>query len=98
MKNTSNQWGFWRTISQLILNNRFLILSALVLLTVLWIDQWKHIRFTFTEANLLPDKHEENIRYKDFLKVFGEEGNLLVIAIKDDDFFSQKKLKMWKWL
>ena len=98
MKNKSNQWEGWRTISQLILNNRFLILSALVLLTVLWIDQWKHIRFTFTEANLLPDKHEENIRYKDFLKVFGEEGNLLVIAIKDDDFFSQKKLKMWKEL
>jgi len=98
MKNTNNQWGVWTTISQLILKNRFLILSVLTLLTVLWIDQWKHIRFTFTEANLLPDKHEENIRYKDFLKVFGEEGNLLVIAIKDNDFFSQEKLKMWKEL
>ena len=98
MKNKNNQWGVWTTISQLILNNRFLILSVLTLLTVLWIDQWKHIRFTFTEANLLPDKHEENIRYKDFLKVFGEEGNLLVIAIKDNDFFSQEKLKMWKEL
>ena len=98
MKNKNNQWGVWTTISQLILKNRFLILSVLTLLTVLWIDQWKHIRFTFTEANLLPDKHEENIRYKDFLKVFGEEGNLLVIAIKDNDFFSQEKLKMWKEL
>ena len=98
MKNKNNQWGVWTTISQLILNNRFLILSVLTLLTVLWIDQWKHIRFTFTEANLLPDKHEENIRYKDFLEIFGEEGNLLVIAIKDNDFFSQEKLKMWKEL
>jgi len=98
MKNTNNQWGVWTIISRLILNNRFLILSVLTLLTVLWIDQWKNIRFTFTEANLLPDKHEENIRYKDFLKVFGEEGNLLVIAIKDNDFFTQKKLKMWKEL
>jgi len=98
MKKASHQWGVWRTISQLILNNRFLILSVLILSTFLWIDQCKHIRFTFTEANLLPDKHEENIRYKDFVKVFGEEGNLLVIAIKDNDFFSQEKLKMWKEL
>ena len=98
MKNASHQWGVWRTISKLILNNRFLILSVLILSTFLWIVQWKHIRFTFTEANLLPDKHEENIRYKDFVKVFGEEGNLLVIAIKDNDFFSQEKLKMWKEL
>ncbi len=98
MKYASHKWGVWRTISQLILNNRFLILSVLILSTFLWIDQWKNIRFTFTEANLLPDKHEENIRYKDFVKVFGEEGNLLVIAIKDNDFFSQEKLKMWKEL
>ena len=98
MKNASHQWGVWRTISQLILNNRFLILSVLILSTFLWIDQWKNIRFTFTEANLLPDKHEENIRYKDFVKVFGEEGNLLVLAINDNDFFSQEKLKMWKEL
>ena len=98
MKYASHQWGVWRTISQLILNNRFLILSVLILSTFLWIDQWKNIRFTFTEANLLPDKHEENIRYKDFVKVFGEEGNLLVLAIKDNDFFSQEKLKMWKEL
>ena len=98
MKNASHQWGVWRTISQLILNNRFLILSVLILSTLLWIDQWKNIRFTFTEANLLPDKHEENIRYKDFVKVFGEEGNLLVLGIKDNDFFSQEKLKMWKEL
>jgi hypothetical protein len=98
MKNASHQWGVWRTISQLILNNRFLILSVLILSTFIWIAQWKHIRFTFTEANLLPDKHEENIRYKDFVRVFGEEGNLLVLAIKDNDFFSQEKLKMWKEL
>ena len=98
MKNASHQWGVWKTISQLILNNRFLILSVLILSTLLWIDQWKNIRFTFTEANLLPDKHEENIRYKDFVKVFGEEGNLLVLGIKDNDFFSQEKLKMWKEL
>ena len=91
-------WGVWEKISKLILNNRFLILAVLTLLTAVWINQWKNIRFTFTEANLLPDKHEENIRYKDFVKVFGEEGNLLVLAINDNDFFSQEKLKMWKEL
>ena len=98
MKNANNQWVVWTTISKLILNNRFLILTVLTLLTVLWINQWKHIRFTFTEANLLPDKHEENIKYKDFLEIFGEEGNLLVLSIRDADFFSQEKLKMWKEL
>ena len=98
MKKTNNQWRFWTNISRLILNNRFIILTLLTLLTALWVDQWKHIRFTFTEANLLPDNHKENLKYKDFLKIFGEEGNLIVIAISDDDFFSQEKLRMWEEL
>ena len=34
------------------------------------------MRFTYTEANLLPDDHEVNITYNNFLKIFGEEGNL----------------------
>ncbi|MFL2591172.1 MAG: RND family transporter [Flavobacteriaceae bacterium] len=96
MEKANNQWVVWTKISKLILNNRFLILTVLTLLTLIWVNQWKHIRFTFTEANLLPDKHEENIRYKDFLEIFGEEGNLLVLAVNDIDFFSQEKLKMWK--
>ncbi len=98
MKKSNNQWEVWKAISKLILNNRFLILTLLTLLTALFVNQWKNIRFTFTEANLLPDKHEENIKYKDFLKIFGEEGNLLVLATNDDNFFSQEKLKMWQEL
>ena len=42
------------------------------------------MQFTYTEANLLPDKHPENIIYKSFTNIFGEEGNVLVIAIQDE--------------
>ena len=34
------------------------------------------MQFTYTEANLLPDKHPENIIYKSFTNIFGEEGNI----------------------
>ena len=53
MKSGNKEWGVWEKISKLILNNRFLILAVLTLLTSVWINQWKNIRFTFTEANLL---------------------------------------------
>ena len=44
-------------------------------LHIFFSQQWDNMRFTYTEANLLPDDHEVNIVYNDFLKVFGEEGN-----------------------
>jgi predicted RND superfamily exporter protein len=59
-------------------------------------SQWKYMRFTYTEANLLPDHHEVNQQYKAFLDKFGEEGNLIVIGFKDSTFFSTKNLKLWE--
>jgi predicted RND superfamily exporter protein len=60
--------------------------------------QWKHMRFTYTEANMLPDEHEVNVTYNDFLKVFGEEGNLIVLGVKDSTLFSIKQLNAWNAL
>ena len=86
---------FWGTIANLILRNRVLIIVAISLVTIFLASQWQYMRFTFTEANLLPDTHPENLQYEDFIKTFGEEGNLIVIAIKDEDFFSEKIFHEW---
>ena len=65
--------NFWGLVARLILRNRILILLGIISLTLFWSLQWKNMRFTFTEANLLPDNHPENILYKSFTKTFGEE-------------------------
>ena len=53
------------------------------------------MRFTYTEANLLPDDHETNLEYKEFLGHFGEEGNLIVIGVKDSLLFTPENFKAW---
>ncbi|MEM9681302.1 MAG: RND family transporter, partial [Bacteroidota bacterium] len=75
--------GFWETVARLILRNKILIFTAIIIATVFFSMQWKHMRFTYTEANLLPDDHEVNITYSNFLSIFGEEGNLIVLGVKD---------------
>ena len=93
-----NKWNFWEGVARLILRNRFALILVLIGVTGFWISQWQHMRFTFTEANLLPDDHPQNIQYNDFLSLFGEEGNVLLIATKDPALFSTKKLIAWKEL
>ena len=97
MKKKGN-WNFWEGVARLILRNRFKLLLLLLAVTIFWVTQWKHIRFTFTEANLLPDKHSENIRYNEFLELFGEEGNVLVLAVQDPELFSEGRLEAWNQL
>ncbi len=93
-----SRWSFWEAVARLILRNRIAFIVALVGVTLFWATQWKYMRFTFTEANLLPDNHPENIRYNDFLSLFGEEGNVIVIAVKDESLFTPEKLSAWNAL
>ena len=93
-----NNWSFWEGVARLILRNRFPLIIILIGITLFWISQWQHMRFTFTEANLLPDNHPQNIQYNDFLSLFGEEGSVLLIATKDPALFSTEKLTAWKAL
>ncbi|WP_396160997.1 RND family transporter [Flavobacterium sp.] len=88
--------SFWDYIASRILRNRVFLLILVLLFTIFMAFQWKNMRFTFTEANLLPDDHEVNIQYNLFLEKFGEEGNLVVLGFKDEKFFSEKNYKAWE--
>jgi len=90
--------NIWGLVARLILRNRFLILLGILLLTGYWSTQWKNMQFTFTEANLLPDNHPENILYQSFIQTFGEEGNLIVIAVQDSSFYTPSQRLAWKAL
>ncbi|WP_340065035.1 efflux RND transporter permease subunit [Ascidiimonas aurantiaca] len=90
--------SFWAGIARIILRNRILILVALVSMTIFLGTKWKHMQFTYTEANLLPDDHPVNVAYNQFLNVFGEEGNLIVLAVKDSALFSPDNFNRWNRL
>jgi predicted RND superfamily exporter protein len=90
--------GFWELIARVILRNRIVILGCIVLITVLLALHWKSIRFTQTEANLIPLDDKVNVDYQKFLDRFGEEGNLIVIATKDKKLFTPKVYQAWSEL
>ncbi|GAA3779287.1 MMPL family transporter [Corallibacter vietnamensis] len=90
--------GFWDVIARLILRNKIGILASIIIATILFSTQWKNMRFTYTEANLLPDDHDVNQVYNNFLDIFGEEGNLIVFGVKDSTLFTVEKLNAWNKL
>ena len=90
--------GFWETVARLILRNKVGILISIAVATLFFGLQWEKMRFTYTEANLLPDDHKENIKYNTFLEIFGEEGNLIVLGVKDSSLFTIEKLNAWNKL
>ncbi|RZJ69376.1 MMPL family transporter [Flavobacterium sp.] len=87
--------GTWELIARIVLRNKILMLILVAVITALLIGQWKHIRFSYTEANLLPADDPTNIEYNAFLDRFGEEGNLIVIGLKDSTLFTPKIFRSW---
>ena len=90
--------NFWTRVSRVILKNRYLILILIAIITTLLVFQMKNMRFSYTEANLLPENHEVNIQYNKFLEIFGEEGNLILLAVKDSSVFTIDKFNAWNSL
>ncbi|WP_421810810.1 efflux RND transporter permease subunit [Flagellimonas sp.] len=90
--------GFWPKVARIILRNRILILIAIAAFTVFLGFQWKNMQFSNTEANILPDDHPATVQYKAFTKIFGEEGNAIVLAIRDTALFTPQNFNRWNKL
>ena len=90
--------SFWTKVAGFILRNRFLVLFLIAVLTGLLATQTKYIKFSYTEANLLPEDDKATLDYQEFLKVFGEEGNLIILAVKDSTIFTPEKFNAWNEL
>ncbi|QLG47201.1 efflux RND transporter permease subunit [Costertonia aggregata] len=87
--------GFWPKTANIILRNRILILIVIASFTVFLGLQWENMRFSNSQANLLPDDHPTNLEYQSFLKLFGEEGNTIVLGIRDSSLFTPSKFNRW---
>ncbi|MDY0780924.1 efflux RND transporter permease subunit [Tenacibaculum sp. IB213877] len=89
---------FWTKIAGFVLRNRYFVLFIIALITAFLVTQMKYMRFSYTEANLLPQDHEANIQYDKFLEIFGEEGNLVILGVKDSTIFTPEKFNAWNKL
>lgn len=87
--------NFWTIFAGLVLRNRYFVLIAIAIITGLLTTQFKYMKFSYTEANLLPKDHEAIVDYDKFLDIFGEEGTLVILAVKDSTIFTPKKFNAW---
>ena len=94
MSNSNNSKS-WEIFARIILRNRIVFLVFIFITTLLLSTQWKNLKFSYSEANLMPYDHPFNIAYDNFIDVFGEEGNLLIIAVKDSSLFKKSNFNAW---
>jgi predicted RND superfamily exporter protein len=86
---------FWYNISKIILKNRRSWLIFLTLITVLMAYEASQIQMSYELARILPQTDDNYKLYEDFKKRFGEDGNVMVIAIESDKIYELSVFNQW---
>lgn len=58
----------------------------------------KDVKLSYENTSLLPDKDSTKIEYQEFKKLFGEDGNVIVIGAINPDVFSLDQFNAWAGL
>ncbi len=85
-------------IARIILRNRILILSLLVLVIGFMAYMGTQVRIGYQFSRLLPQTDSAQVFYTNYLKTFNQVGNTIVVAAEDINVFSKKEFENWQEL
>ena len=86
----------WNSLARLILRNRILISSIIIILTaILGYFAATNLKVDNRYGNTLPTDSPVQMDYLKFKEQFGEDGSTLVIAIKSDSLYNKLNFKKW---
>ena len=85
----------WTKIAGIILRNRIAFITGVLLGTVFMGFQARHIQMSYESADLLPKTDTAYLDYATFRETFGQEGNIMVFAIQDSNFYDLAKINDW---
>lgn len=80
---------------RVILRYRLANLIVIGLLAFLMIFKMTDVKLSYEMAQMLPENHPTQVAYKDFKEIFGEDGSVLFIGIRDQELFELEKFRAW---
>ncbi len=86
---------FWYNVSKIILKNRKIWLSIILFTTAIMGYLASRITMSYEMARILPMSSENFKIYEDFKKRFGEDGNIMVIAIETNRMYELQTFNEW---
>ena len=78
----------WQKLAKFVLKNKLILLIALVVSTIVMGYFASKVKLSYEFSRAIP---VDNIKYQEnanFKKIFGEDGNMLVIGVQTNTFFN----------
>ena len=88
----------WSVIARIILRYRAIFIWLIVAMTFFMVQQSKKTELSYSMARLLPKTSETQLDFDYFVERFGKRDNVMVLGVKDADFFTLNHFQSWKEL
>ncbi|HYG50121.1 MAG TPA: MMPL family transporter [Flavobacteriales bacterium] len=85
----------WSILARIIIRKRWFILLLLLGLTGMFGYYTTKMKLSRELTDLLPPTDTNQIIFKKMRQLFGEEGMVIAVGIKDKDLYTPKKFKSW---
>ncbi|MGN6418909.1 MAG: efflux RND transporter permease subunit [Pseudobacter sp.] len=80
----------WGTIARIVLKFRWILLAVLVLATAVMTYHASKVQLSYEFTRAIPTDNPKYQDYQEFRKLFGEDGNLMVIGVQTKEFFREQ--------
>lgn len=87
--------NFWEKVANVILKNRIAWLVVISAITGFMVYMTMQLQLSYELPKILPQSDEHFQRYEAFKERYGEDGNVMVIAIKTDDIYQLETYNAW---
>jgi predicted RND superfamily exporter protein len=88
----------WKKLAQFVLRFRATFLLVFVLLTLLMAYFAAQVKLSYDFAKAIPTNHPKYLDYQQFKQRFGDDGNLIVVGVRDAEFFTVEHFNHYRTL
>ncbi len=85
----------WRYIANFILRFKFPLLFSVLVLTALMAFMGRNVEIDYQFVPIIPKEDPRYIENADFKKRFGEDANIMIVALESTSFFNQAVFTSW---
>src|ERR1051325_3426354 len=88
----------WRRFAGLLLRNKLLFTSVVLILTGFMAYEASRMELSYQFPKILPEDDSTFVEYQRFKKLFGEDGNVMVMGFEDRNLFQYPEFRDWQLL
>jgi len=85
----------WMLFASFIIRNRWPVLVVTLFLVAMAAWKARGVQMSYEPAKILPSNDSAMAHYREFLGLFGEQANVVVVGVEKPDFFSESSLRAW---